>query len=94
MRAIATKALETPMSELTEKEELLENSGYRYHFERMIYVKQTARRAFSIQFVEDHSHKEIQRLINEAAATNNWVFHFREQPSDRSKRELAEELER
>jgi hypothetical protein len=93
MCAVASKALNMSMSELIEKEELLENSGHRYHFERMIYFNRTARRAFSIQFVEDHSRAEIQRLIDEAPAAH-WIFHFNEQPSDRSKRELAEELER
>jgi len=31
MSAAADRVLETLMTDLTEKEELLENSGYRYH---------------------------------------------------------------
>jgi hypothetical protein len=79
------------MTDLTVKEELLENSGYRYHFDRMIYINRAARRAFSLEFVEDHSQQEIQKLL-ETPATNEWVFHFNEPPSDRVKRELAEAL--
>lgn len=80
------------MTELTEKEVLLENSGYRYHFDRMIYFNRAARRAFSIEFVEDHSFQEIKQLINEMPAANGWTFHFNEPSSDRVKRELAEAL--
>ena len=91
MIALANGVLGTRMSDLTVKEELLENSGYRYHFERMIYISRADRRAFSLEFVEDHSQQEIQKLL-ETPATNEWVFHFNEPPSDRVKRELAEAL--
>ena len=33
----------------------------RYHFDRMIYFNRAARRAFSLEFVEDHSRQELQR---------------------------------
>jgi hypothetical protein len=89
--ALANGVLGTRMTDLTVKEELLENSGYRYHFDRMIYINRAARRAFSLEFVEDHSQQEIQKLL-ETPATNEWVFHFNEPPSDRVKRELAEAL--
>jgi hypothetical protein len=90
MSAAADRVLETLMSDLTEKEELLENSGYRYHFDRMIYFNRAARRAFSLEFVEDHSRQELQKLLDEIPATNDWVFHFNELPSDRVKRDLVE----
>jgi hypothetical protein len=89
--ALANGVLGTRMTDLTEKEELLENSGYRYHFDRMIYISRAARRAFSLEFVEDHSRQEIQSLL-ETPATNEWVFHFNQPPSDRVKRDLAEAL--
>jgi hypothetical protein len=87
-------ALEMQMTDLTEKEKLLENSGYAYHFDRMIYFNRTARQAFSLEFVEDHSREEIQKLLSEAPTTDSWVFHFNELPSDRVRRELAEALEK
>jgi len=89
--ALANGLLETQMSDLTEKEELLESSGYRYHFDRMIYAHRGVRRAFSLEFVEDHSHQELQKLL-EMPATNEWIFHFNELPSDRVRQELAEAL--
>lgn len=80
------------MSELTEKELLLENAGYRYHFDRMIYFNSESRRAFSLEFVEDHSSQIIQELLNEPLPAEGWAIHFNEAPSDRVKRELAEAL--
>jgi len=93
MIAMAIGILETQMSALTEKEELLENSGYRYHFDRMIYFNRAARRAFSLEFVEEHSQQEIQKLL-ELPSTDDWVFYFNTSPSDRVKRALAEALEK
>jgi hypothetical protein len=91
MIGLANGVLETQMIDLTEKEELLESSGYRYHFVRMMYFNRAFRRVFSLEFVEDHSQSEIQKLLATPTA-NDWVFHFNEPPSDRVKQELAEEL--
>jgi hypothetical protein len=84
--------LATGMSDVTEKEDLLESSGYRYHFDRMIYFSRAARRAFSLEFVEDRARQEIEHLIR-TPPTDEWVFHFNSTPSERVKRELAEALE-
>jgi hypothetical protein len=58
------------MTELTEKEILLETSGYRYHFDRMIYFNRATRRALSLEFVEDHPLEEIQNLVSQLPAAN------------------------
>ena len=89
MIALANGVLETQMTDLTEKEELLESAGYRYHFDRMIYVNRAVRRAFSLEFVEDNSQEVIQSLL-QVPVTEDWVFHFNQPPTDRVKRELAE----
>ena len=80
------------MTELTEKEALLEASGYRYHFDRMIYFNPATRRALSLEFVEDHSIEEIRDLLNQQPAASGWTFYFNEPPSDRLRRELSEAL--
>src|SRR5262245_10577309 len=63
MIALANRVPRTLMTEIIEKEQLLESSGYRYHFDRMIYFNRSVRRAFSLEFVEDNSHQEIQKLL-------------------------------
>jgi hypothetical protein len=89
--ALASGILVTQMTDLTEKEELLENAGYRYHFDRMMYFNRAAKRAFSLEFVEDHSQEEILELL-QTPQTEDWVFFFNAPPSDRVKRDLAEVL--
>ena len=80
------------MSELTDKERLLEHAGYRYHFDRMIYFNRNTRRAFSIEFVEDNSLQVIQALLGQPAPAQGWVIHFNDAPSERVRRELIEAL--
>jgi hypothetical protein len=93
MIALAHRVLVTQMTEMTDKEQLLESCGYRYHFDRMIYFNRSVRRAFSLEFIEDHSQHEIQKLL-EIPATSDWAFHFIGPISDRVQRELAEALEK
>jgi hypothetical protein len=93
MIALARRVSRAQMTDMTEKEHLLENSGYRYQFDRMIYFNRSVRRAFSLEFIEDHSLQEIQSLL-EIPATNDWAFHFNRPVSDRVRRELAEALEK
>jgi hypothetical protein len=82
------------MTELTEKEAMLENAGYLYHFDRMIYFNRDSRKAFSLEFVEDHSHEEIHHLVEGPPPDHGWFFYFNEPPSDNIKRQLASALER
>jgi hypothetical protein len=89
MTAVANSRSRTRMTDLTDKEMLLEGCGYRYHFDRMIYFNRDSRRAFSLEFVEEHSQLEIQTLLD-VPATDSWVFHFNQPLSDRIKQELAE----
>lgn len=91
---VANRVFAMSMSELLDRENLVEDSGYQYHCELMHYVNRTARRVFCLEFIRDHSRDEIQSLINETPATTDWVFYFDKQPSDRVKQELVEEYER
>jgi hypothetical protein len=91
--ASASGVLETQMNELTEREKLLESSGYRYHFARMHYVNRATRQVFSLEFVEAHSQQEIRKIL-ETPPTGDWVFHFNTPPAEGVKQKLIEELEK
>ena len=74
----------------TRKQTILENAGYAYSFERMIYVNRDARKAFSVEFIDDHSEGELEDRINEPTPqTGEWHFYFNSGPSDAVKRELS-----
>ncbi len=80
------------MSELMEKEQLLTKAGYSYEPNREVYVNRKARKAFSVDYLEEHDTKEIARKIQEATRGAKWTFIFNKEPSDWVKRELAKML--
>jgi hypothetical protein len=74
------------------KKDLLKNAGYRYDFERMLYFNRHDRKAFSIEYVDDHNEDDLERRIREEAGNNGWHFYFNAPPSDAVKRELERAL--
>ena len=75
------------MRRLATKDQILEDAGYRYSFDRAVYVNRKAKKAFSIEFVEDNTDEEIKARMNQ---TNNgrWQFYFNSEPSESVKSEL------
>ncbi len=63
------------MTELATKEQLLKNSGYIYNFDREIYLNRELKKAFSVDFIEDHSEESIAKAIEEPAL-GHWQFFF------------------
>jgi hypothetical protein len=74
------------------KQQILENEGYRYSFDRQVYFNRKTKKAFSVVFVEDNTEDELLRLIREEAASGDWRFFFNTQPSDAVRRELTNVL--
>jgi hypothetical protein len=77
---------------LASKGHILEKAGYAYGFDRMIYFNPMTRKVFSVEFVEDHSESELQRLICENTGGGEWRFYFNSPPSEAVKRELESVL--
>ena len=78
------------MRTATTKKQLLEDAGYSYSFDRLIYVNRGARKAFSVEFVQDNSEGEIEARINEPMPPpGEWRFYFSNEPSAAVKRELS-----
>jgi len=78
------------MRTATTKKQLLEEAGYAYSFDRLIYVNKSARKIFSIEFVQDNSEGEIETRINEPAPPpGEWRFYFSNEPSPAVRRELS-----
>jgi len=78
MRTVATKT------------QILEDAGYAFSFDRMIYLNRRARKAFSVAFVQDNSEAELEARIGDPAPpAGEWWFYFNSEPSDGVKRELS-----
>jgi hypothetical protein len=76
------------LTRTTTKQDLLENAGYRYSFDRELYFNREAKKAFSVEFVEDHSEEEMKRRLDQMPGAD-WQFFFNDPPSNAVKRELA-----
>jgi len=74
------------------KQDLLRRAGYDYNFERMLYFNRQAKKAFSVEFVDDHEESELERSIREEDNRNGWRFYFNSPPSDAVKHELESAL--
>jgi hypothetical protein len=74
------------------KKDILLKANYRYNFDRDVYFNRKAKKAFSLEFVEDHPEEELITLIGEGAHGSGWEFYFNSAPSDGVKRELERVL--
>jgi hypothetical protein len=70
------------------KKDILWQANYRYDFDRDLFINRAAKKAFSIEFVDDHREDELRQLIQDDSSGNGWRFYFNVPPSDGVKREL------
>jgi hypothetical protein len=71
-----------------QKTQLLKRAGYTYDVEREIYRNRKARKAFSIDFIEENDVKNIERCLAENSPQTGWHFYFTEEPSPTVRRKL------
>ena len=62
------------------KQEILDEAGYRYNFDRMVYINRPAKKVFSIEAIEDHSAEWLSERVAEPT-DGEWRFYFNEAPS-------------
>lgn len=86
------EAMELTRLAATRKQQILEREGYRYSFDRQVYFNPKTKKAFSVEFLEDHTTDELELHIREAASSIDWLFFFNSPPSDAVKRELVDVL--
>jgi hypothetical protein len=74
------------------KKDLLRQAGYDYDFNHMLYFNRQAKKAFSVEFVDDNDEGELEKRIREDLGRNGWRFYFNSPPSESVKRELERAL--
>jgi hypothetical protein len=74
------------------KTDILDEAGYAYSFDRQMYINRTTKKAFSVEFVQDHSEDQIRRSIREHSGGLGWRFYFNAAPSEAVKHELESVL--
>ena len=74
------------------KKDVLRDADYWYNFDRDIFYNRKAKKAFSLEFVDDKSEEEIQLRIQENTNGNGWTFYFNSPPSEGVKNILEQVL--
>ena len=78
------------MTRIGTKEHILKNARYAYNFDRQLYLNRETKKAFSVQFLQDHPEEEIERHIRQDThEKEEWTFFFNDPPSEAVRRELA-----
>ena len=77
------------MPSIATKESLLKTAGFRYNFHRELFVNRANKKAFSVEFVDDHTPAELEQCIRDATGTGQWQFYFNEPPSEYVRDELT-----
>jgi len=81
------------MRPVTTKQQILEQAGYAYSFNRLSYINRDARKVFSLEFVQDHNEDVLKAKINEPPPPpGEWQFFFNSEPSEAVKREFSAAL--
>jgi hypothetical protein len=74
------------------KRDILLKANYRYNFDRDLYFNREAKKAFSLEFVDDNSEEELARRIREDNGGTGWKFYTNSDLSDSVRRELESAL--
>jgi len=74
------------------KRDILRQANYKYNFDRDLFYNRQAKKAFSIEFVDDNREDVLARYISENTNGNGWRFYFNSEPSESVKRELESVL--
>jgi hypothetical protein len=69
------------------KTEILGEAGYAYSFDRQMYLNRKTKKAFSVEFFQDHSEDLIRKYILEHTDGLEWRFYFNLPPSAAVKHE-------
>ena len=81
------------MSTDKEKIAVLKDAGFRYVFERAVYLNRQMKKVFSLEAVEDHDEAWLRKCIGEATDAGDWKIYFNGTPSDAVRRDLSAQLE-
>jgi hypothetical protein len=81
------------MPSQNEKVHLLDNAGYAYNFDRMMYINREAKKAFSVEFIDDNPQEEIASKISEPNTEADWLFYTSLQMSEGTRKELKRVLQ-
>ena len=78
----------------SKKQNILENSGFFYDLDKMIYFNTREKKVFSFQALSDHPIDWLKSKLLEQNAGREWKFYFNSPPEDDVKERIKKYLER
>jgi hypothetical protein len=75
---------------VTTKKALLENAGYAYDFNHMLYFNRKTKKAFSVEFIDDNPPEVLEDSIRQPTSTERWEFYVSDPPIPDSVRRKLE----
>jgi hypothetical protein len=63
------------------KDPILRAAGYVYNFDRLAYYNRATKKAFSLEWVEDHTDAELREALARANDSVNWEVYATTPPS-------------
>ena len=83
------------MKTLDTKQNILDDAGFAYNFDRRVYFNRKSKKIFSVQFLEDHDENTIERAIREDTDGKKWKFYLNSgEPPEEVRREIEASLGR
>ena len=81
------------MARVSTKVHLLDTAGYAYNLDRMMFINRQAKKAFSVEFIDDHPESEIELRIQEPNVEADWRFYTDLPMSAGTRKELKRVLQ-
>ena len=76
------------MKAIDAKQQILDEADFTYNFDRQIYVNRKTKKIFSLEFVQDHDEKELERCVQEDTTGKEWSFYFNDKLPPAVRREI------
>jgi hypothetical protein len=81
------------MTKLDTKQHILDEPGFRYNFDRMVYFNRKSKKIISVEFAEDNDEEDLERVVREETGGKEWKYYFSSgEPPEPAKREIEAAL--
>jgi len=70
------------------KRDIMKDAKYQFNYDRALYVNRDAKKAFSLEFIDDTPEEELTKRVHESTDVSEWTFYFNSIPTEGVKREL------
>jgi hypothetical protein len=81
------------LTTLDTKQHILDDAGFAYNFDRMVYFNRKSKKVISVEFAMDNDEKVLEHVIREDTCGKEWKFYFSSgEPPEEVRREIEASL--